>query len=254
MQTPCARPAAWSVAAYADHQWPLTAALFLQAKNLLDTSGGVPTLTGFAVRVLQDKCPDACVLYSSATGISEPHHMAYMTRLGAFGFGDIIELITKLKAAGLGASELFACGLKASGIYLSRCAPPSLRPARSPPHCAQCGRSCVPLNRPLLPAWRRGLAGSVCMSTDMSTGLWYLDISAAATSRPSPHGYRQGMDLYISAAAMWTLTRGGPFVALPSQRASVARTVVHAASASPLLALLRARSSTRRRICAPLSG
>lgn len=92
-----------------------------KAKNLLNDQGN-PTQTGFAVEYLQERVPDAAVLYSSATGISEPQNMAYMTRLGRFGHHDMGDLIAHLKGAGLGASELFSCSLKANGIYLARCA------------------------------------------------------------------------------------------------------------------------------------
>ena len=50
--------------------------------------------------------------------------MAYMTRVGTFGFPDMIALVKALTDAGLGASELFSCSLKASGIYLARCVSP----------------------------------------------------------------------------------------------------------------------------------
>lgn len=91
-----------------------------KAKNLLNDQGQ-PTQTGFAVEYIQERVPDAAVMYSSATGISEPQNMAYMTRLGTFGHQDMGDLITRLKDAGLGASELFSCSLKANGIYLARC-------------------------------------------------------------------------------------------------------------------------------------
>jgi hypothetical protein len=47
---------------------------------------------------VQELLPDAKVLYSSATGASEPRNLAYMTRLGLFGFKDakdMIELLSK---------------------------------------------------------------------------------------------------------------------------------------------------------------
>lgn len=90
-----------------------------KAKNLLNDHG-LPTQTGFAVEYIQELCPNAAVLYSSATGISEPNNMAYMTRLGTFGHEDMPALIKNLVDSGLGASELFSCSLKASGIYLAR--------------------------------------------------------------------------------------------------------------------------------------
>lgn len=38
--------------------------------------------TGLAVEALQDQLPNARVLYSSATGASEPDNLRYMVRLG----------------------------------------------------------------------------------------------------------------------------------------------------------------------------
>ena len=92
-------------------------------QNLIPPKGSKPTVTGVAVKHIQDCLPDAALLYSSATGISEPNNMAYMVRLGTFGFESLRELIERIKEAGLGASELFACSLKNQGIYLARHAP-----------------------------------------------------------------------------------------------------------------------------------
>lgn len=39
-----------------------------KAKNLLDPKTGIPTITGKAVHYLQQRVPNAAVLYSSATG------------------------------------------------------------------------------------------------------------------------------------------------------------------------------------------
>jgi hypothetical protein len=40
-----------------------------------------------AQRVMQDELPQARVLYCSATGASEAHHLGYMKRLGLWGTG-----------------------------------------------------------------------------------------------------------------------------------------------------------------------
>lgn len=101
-----------------------------KAKNLLSDTG-LPTLVGFAVMHLQKLLPGACVLYSSATGISEPRNMAYMTRLGSCGYDSMAKLINCLITAGLGASELFSCSLKASGVYLGRCLPARIASSRA---------------------------------------------------------------------------------------------------------------------------
>ena len=50
-----------------------------KAKNL---AGKNPTQMGLAVEELQNKCPNARVVYCSATGASEPANMCYMERLG----------------------------------------------------------------------------------------------------------------------------------------------------------------------------
>lgn len=56
-----------------------------KAKNLIPVSSLKPTLTGKAVVELQSKLPNARVVYSSATGASEPRNMGYMVRLGLWG-------------------------------------------------------------------------------------------------------------------------------------------------------------------------
>ncbi|KAK9808500.1 hypothetical protein WJX73_001795 [Symbiochloris irregularis] len=92
-----------------------------KAKNLLVSSkGGGGTQTGLAVMRLQKCLPNACVVYSSATGASEPHNLAYMVRMSNAGFGTMKALIMYLKGAGLASLELYAMGLKATGAYLSR--------------------------------------------------------------------------------------------------------------------------------------
>ncbi len=58
-----------------------------KAKNLIPVNGKISTKTGIAVVKLQDKLPNARVVYSSATGASEPRNMAYMVRLGIWGVG-----------------------------------------------------------------------------------------------------------------------------------------------------------------------
>lgn len=45
---------------------------------------------------LQKVIPRARVLYSSATGASEPHNLAYMVRLGTFGFKGMMDMISSL--------------------------------------------------------------------------------------------------------------------------------------------------------------
>jgi len=90
-----------------------------KAKNLMNATG-TPTKTALAVVALQLVIPNARVLYCSATGASEPKNLAYMTRLGHFGFSSMVDMLSKLEKSGLGALEIFACGLKATGSYLCR--------------------------------------------------------------------------------------------------------------------------------------
>ena len=57
---------------------------------------GEPTTTGLAVKALQDALPRARVLYSSATGASEPNNLGYMTRLGTFGYSGMVHMVQNL--------------------------------------------------------------------------------------------------------------------------------------------------------------
>ncbi|KAG2427670.1 hypothetical protein HXX76_012319 [Chlamydomonas incerta] len=56
------------------------------------------TKTGLAMEALQDRLPNARVLYSSATGASEPDNLRYMVRLGAFDCPHISDMINALKS------------------------------------------------------------------------------------------------------------------------------------------------------------
>ena len=85
---------------------------------LFDMFGGIPpsndgffcagksTQTGKAILKLQLNLPKAKVLYSSATGASEPNNLAYMIRLGCCGFKDMSELVSELNGC---ASLLPSC-------------------------------------------------------------------------------------------------------------------------------------------------
>lgn len=95
-----------------------------KAKNLVPESGSQPTRTGEAVLDIQDKLPEARVVYCSATGASEPRNMGYMVRLGLWGdgtsFADFREFLGALDRGGVGALELVAMDMKARGMYLCR--------------------------------------------------------------------------------------------------------------------------------------
>ena len=83
-----------------------------------------PTKTGLAVQSIQDKLPLARVVYASATGISEPRHLGYMTRLGLWGEGtgyeNFVELWKTVQGSSTGAFELVALHMKMEGMYLCR--------------------------------------------------------------------------------------------------------------------------------------
>lgn len=89
-----------------------------RAKNLIPETGNATTQTARCVLHLQDKLPRAKVLYSSATGASEPRNLAYMTRL--WGTRETLTMVNMLSDGKLGAMELAAMSLKATGSYLAR--------------------------------------------------------------------------------------------------------------------------------------
>uniref|UniRef100_A0A2P2LR73 PHD-type domain-containing protein n=1 Tax=Rhizophora mucronata TaxID=61149 RepID=A0A2P2LR73_RHIMU len=95
-----------------------------KAKNLVPESGSQPTRTGEAVLEIQARLPDACVIYCSATGASEPRNMGYMVRLGLWGAGtcftDFQKFLGALDKGGVGALELVAMDMKARGMYVCR--------------------------------------------------------------------------------------------------------------------------------------
>lgn len=72
-----------------------------RAKNLCPVGSTKPTKTGLTVLELQNKLPNARVVYASATGASEPRNMAYMVRLGMWGqgttFPDFLDFINAVE-------------------------------------------------------------------------------------------------------------------------------------------------------------
>lgn len=95
-----------------------------KAKNLIPEAGSYPTRTGKAVVELQEKLPEARVVYCSATGASEPRNLGYMVRLGLWGAGtcfpDFRDFLGALDKGGVGALELVAMDMKARGMYVCR--------------------------------------------------------------------------------------------------------------------------------------
>lgn len=95
-----------------------------KAKNLVPCGSTRPTKTGLAVLELQEKLPNARIVYASATGASEPKNMAYMVRLGLWGpqtpFQDFNDFIQSIEKRGVGAMEIVAMDMKLRGMYMAR--------------------------------------------------------------------------------------------------------------------------------------
>ena len=95
-----------------------------KAKNLVPCGSAKPTKTGLAVLELQEKLPNARIIYASATGASEPKNMAYMVRLGLWGngtpFADFNDFIQSIDKRGIGAMEIVAMDMKLRGMYMAR--------------------------------------------------------------------------------------------------------------------------------------
>ena len=92
-----------------------------RCKNLMPTARGEASRTGAAVVELQQRLPQARVLYCSATGASEPRNMAYMVRLGLWGPGTAFQngfrfFLSSLERRGVGAMELLAMEMKRMGL------------------------------------------------------------------------------------------------------------------------------------------
>jgi hypothetical protein len=73
---------------------------------------------------LQNMLPNAKVVYASATGATNVHNLAYLTRLGLWGenpaFHNIEDFISKVSDGGIASMELVARDMKAMGMYLAR--------------------------------------------------------------------------------------------------------------------------------------
>ena len=95
-----------------------------KAKNLVPNGSAKPTKTGLAVLELQEKLPNARIVYASATGASEPKNMAYMVRLGLWGTGtpfqDFNDFIQSIEKRGVGAMEIVAMDMILRGTYMAR--------------------------------------------------------------------------------------------------------------------------------------
>lgn len=98
--------------------------------NAAGGSGGArgakkPSQQGMAGLALQNRLPDARVLYVSATGATTPENLAYAARLGLWGgaeapFPTREAFLDAVDAGGVAVMELIARELKAMGLYAAR--------------------------------------------------------------------------------------------------------------------------------------
>ncbi|MDD9908542.1 MAG: strawberry notch family protein [Ahrensia sp.] len=80
---------------------------------------------GMAGLALQNRVPDARVLYVSATGATVVSNLAYASRLGLWGTGDFpfttrAEFVSAMESGGIAAMEIISRDLKVLGLYLAR--------------------------------------------------------------------------------------------------------------------------------------
>jgi len=92
-----------------------------KAKNLCQDP---PTTTGLLVLELQDRLPNARVMYCSATGVSDLKQLGYATRLGLWGEGTNYPTFDSFRSSfekrGFGAMEMLALEMKQSGSFVAR--------------------------------------------------------------------------------------------------------------------------------------
>lgn len=108
------------------------ALVFDEAHAMGNAAGGVsgrgpkkPSQQGLAGLALQNRLPEARVLYVSATGATEVQNLAYAARLGLWGgpeapFATRAEFMAAAETGGIAFMELVARELKALGLYLAR--------------------------------------------------------------------------------------------------------------------------------------
>ena len=91
----------------------------------VQTIGALPTPLPWLwpVIMLQNRLPNARIVYVSATGATEVRNLAYAERLGLWGEGTSFprktSFITDINTKGLAAMELVARDLKSRGLYLA---------------------------------------------------------------------------------------------------------------------------------------
>jgi len=95
-----------------------------KAKHFVPGKEETSTKVALAVTMLQRILPKARVVYCSATGVTDVKNMAFMERLGLWGDGTAFKsfdsFLTSISKRGLGAAEMLAMEMKASGMYVSR--------------------------------------------------------------------------------------------------------------------------------------
>lgn len=84
-----------------------------------------PSLQGVAGLALQNRLPNARILYVSATGATTAENLAYAARLGLWGGPDApfmtrADFLDAMDRGGVAAMELVARELKALGLYVAR--------------------------------------------------------------------------------------------------------------------------------------
>lgn len=106
--------------------------VFDEAHAMANAGGGsgergdvAPSQQGRAGLRLQNRHPDARVVYVSATGATTVQNLAYASRLGLWGGGDFPfasrpDFVAAMEQGGIAAMEVLARDLKALGLYAAR--------------------------------------------------------------------------------------------------------------------------------------
>ncbi|KAL7539155.1 hypothetical protein ACHAXR_009075, partial [Thalassiosira sp. AJA248-18] len=89
-----------------------------------NTTSGTTLIASMVVK-LQDKLPRARVVYCSATAVSQPRNLGFMSRLGLWGPGTeyprgFNQFLDRIEEVGTGAMELHAMHLKSIGAIVTR--------------------------------------------------------------------------------------------------------------------------------------
>ena len=83
-----------------------------------------PSQQALCMVELQERLPQARVVYVSATGATEVHNLSYATRLGLWGpgtpFTSVQNFISQVAGHGISVAEIVARDMKAMGVYLAR--------------------------------------------------------------------------------------------------------------------------------------